>query len=250
MLMILGNAYQGLITSFMIAEDEPLKYETFDELLESNIKIIVGPLFDQKMQAFSKYVQIRNSGRVKVLGSNESLFLNLADLHSSKTAVVMECDLVESYVTSGIASNFYKLNEKLFPRFVRLQTIFLSKFLSQWQLLMDWSFEANLPKAWESFEYSQKIFKESFEENYENILRIDEFFVVFCVLIFGLLLSGFALICEIFWHDFVSPYLRMKRDQKQKEENLRLKEEKKFKFLKKIPRVRRIQVQSVEEAVL
>lgn len=157
----------------------------------------------------------------------------------------MTCD-VASLIASNSSSKFYVINSKLFSHYVRLHVSFLNKFLSRWQLLMDWCFEGGLHQAWDTFENDEKYFKED-EEKVEDILGFDDFISAVRLSFPGLILAGIVLILEVFWHDFVKQFYKR---WKEKLRNLRLGRDENGKLRvrrwKKIQRVRRIQVRPIE----
>jgi hypothetical protein len=205
---ILGNAFQGLITSFMIEKIEAPRLSSVDELLESDYKLLVGNHFEMLMQGNLMYQRAVLDGRVNNSGS-EMVYLNFTQLHSENYAIMVFCEIAKYYIDKGDASNFYVINENLFARYDQLQTIFLSKFLKRWQLLMDWSFEAGLHQAWEKMESDEKVLKEVDEEM--EILWLTDIAIVFYTLIIGCVIGGFALLCEIFYHNFLQPFLRRRK---------------------------------------
>jgi hypothetical protein len=247
-LFILGNAYQGVITSFMIAQEEPSKVKSFEEFLEGNQKVLLGGRIDMLMRDNEKYQRALRSGIVNNTGS-QYYSITFDELYSENQAIITTCDQAEFNIYRGIAKNFYIVEEKLFPYFIRLQTIFLSRYLKQWQLLMDWSFEAGLTQAWEQFMNIILYFRK--EPIKLQVLKFDEIFVVFNVMITCFCFAGFAFCCEIFWHNIGGPYLEWR---KHKNDNLSIREvqRRRFKFLKRKPKtqmrklkVRRIQVQPI-----
>lgn len=235
MLFILGNAYQGLITSFMTVQREPYKMKSFDEVLQSDYKILVGNNFHKRMKSNYLYNIANTQNRVKI--DDDDLSQNdRNNLRYETHAQVYPCEIANFFTSSGAVLGFYVINENFMPYFVQLQMAYLSKFLKQWQLIMDWSFEGGLTQAWDKFMAPIKTFQQ--QELRDDILRLGDISVIFYVLIFGCIFGFISLFCEIFWHDCFEPYLR------------RRKEMKKIKFERKLRRrkmrVRKIKVHPCE----
>lgn len=228
MLFILGNAYQGAITSFMIAPTEPPKLKSLDEVFESSQKILLSDLIDMLLNESEKYQNALKHGIVNNTGSKYKI-IDLHQMYEENIAIILECNRAKYHLENGLESKFYIVEEKLFPYYVRLEVIYLSRFLKQWQLLMDWSFEAGLTKHWKN------LVEMSYAKNKPselNILKFDQLFVIFDVIVFLFVVSIATFCCELFWGNIVMPYLRVRKD---KNENLNLMEiqRRKFEFLRK-----------------
>jgi hypothetical protein len=128
MLIVLGNAYQGLITSFMIAEPVPSRMKSFDIVLESDLKLLVGQGFHLRMNSSVLYSKAFEQGRVIIDKGIETF--NFSKPNIEKCAVVVSCDQANFLDLHGLAPNFYVLSEKIFPYYVQLQAVYLSKILS------------------------------------------------------------------------------------------------------------------------
>jgi hypothetical protein len=250
MLFILGNAYQGLITSFMIFGDKPVKFNSIDELFASDYKISATAI---AYKYLILHVNLLN--RIQKITNTRFGQANLTDLYTDQTAVIISCDVVKSVKRfDDVADNFYIMDQKIFPYYAQLHVGHMSKFLKKWQLLMDWSFEAGLPKIWEIFLRELRTVQKSTpdDENPPDWLELDDIDVAFYALLVGILMGALALVCEIFWHDCVDGYLRRRRAiiARRNEKSLKEIQERKFRFLRKRRvKVRRIQVQPVETAM-
>lgn len=216
MIFILGNAYQGLITSFMIAQPDLSRLTSFDEVLESGYKVLVADNFHDRMMSYSLYKQAFRSNQVIVSNMNSTfLRLNYHDFYVKNWAVVLECELANHLHSSGLTPDFYLINENFMPHYIQLQFIYLSKFLARWQLIMDWSFEAGLTQAWQKFTSILKLAKviePNFDEKPEDILELANILPIFYALIIGCAFGGLVLACEIFNHEFLQPYLLRRKE--------------------------------------
>lgn len=193
MLFILGSAYQGLIISLIIAQDEPQNLKSFDDVLDNGLSIATGTHFHNLMYENKKYQEAFRNGRVKIA---EIFMFN--ELYKEHVAYIAECDDAKYKTENELRFFFYMIDEKMFSYYSRLQVVYLHKYLRRWQLLMDFSFEAGLPQAWKKFEQrNQSPRRASEKANF----KLDN---IFYAAIVGFLVSPFALMCEIFWHDAVS----------------------------------------------
>lgn len=70
MLFILGNAYQGIITSFMIEPEQVGALKTFDELLKSDHRILVGAHENLILKDYSGYQHALTRGKISLPDKN------------------------------------------------------------------------------------------------------------------------------------------------------------------------------------
>lgn len=243
-IFVLSNAYQGVITSSLIDGLEPSKMKSLEEVLDSDYKLVTGTYIHNLMVENSKYQKAFNDGRVKIVSANLSPF----DYENDTYAIFSSCSSLKYGFEIGEIKNFYMIDQILFSQFQQLPVVWNSKFLRRWQLLMDWSFQAGLPQAWETFERKVKFLRE--EEKKSKVLKLIDLSVVFYTLIVGAFLGGFVLLTEIFWHECVQPFI--KRIKTKKNDDLSLKEiqSRKFNFLRPKLKVRRVQVQPVDETIM
>lgn len=116
MIFVLGNAYQELITSFMIAQPEPNRMKTFDEVLESDYKVLVGKAFHERMTSNNLYSRAFDQDRIVI--DKGLTFFDFAKPSVDNCAVALPCDLAHHLVTTGLAPNYYVMNEKICPYYV------------------------------------------------------------------------------------------------------------------------------------
>jgi hypothetical protein len=195
MLLILGNAYQGVITSFMIEPDHTDLLKSFDELLQSKHTIFVGPQRDKILQDYPAYRVASAKGKIFVPGENFQK-VNLTEMFENNTAQLVNCELAYHSIENGFDSMFYVINEELFPSYVYFPVVALNIYLKRWQLIMDWCFEAGLHEAWKKFEKNETSLMEV-KENLSQVLKFGDIFVIFYALLLGLALGFVSLLCEI-----------------------------------------------------
>lgn len=131
--MFHGTVYQAVVTSLMIKQEEPQKLASFDELLESDLQIVVDYEIKKNLETYPKYQKAVEQGRI--IPSNE-FELNPTSLSLKRAAAVIECE-ISRIISSTLSSEFYIIESGLFAQFVRvsyipgsLQKIFCSFLLS------------------------------------------------------------------------------------------------------------------------
>jgi hypothetical protein len=91
------------------------------------------------------------------------------------------------------------------PVYTEKQNLFLvadHPYSEEFQRIMDWSFGAGLLVAWENFYY--RLYQANGKVNSEkNILDFNAIMPFFFILAFGFVIALFALLGEIFYHDFL-----------------------------------------------
>lgn len=196
-MLILGCLYQGQITSSMIDPNVVKKITTFDELFDSDLNLIVDQHFDFKMRESEGY--LRAKSRANVSGHLRANFtIDISEIHAT---MVMPCYLAEYYMLkSKVSQKYYLLDDRILSHYNFLLASYMNPFLERLQLLMDWSFEAGLPYAWNLFATELKTkFERAKQREY---LELEDFSEVFCILAIGLTASTIVFFMEIFvhWH--------------------------------------------------
>lgn len=236
--IIFGAAYQGVVTSLMIVQKESTQLKTFDELLQSNYKLFLSQSLHSNLMENQKYRKAFAEGRI--LNPTEKMQnVELNEMANKNTAVMVQCEQAEYLRTSGQIPNFYVINANLFAHFHRLRGTFLSKHLKRWQLLMDWSLEAGLTQAWESFDKNEKIKKDN--DSQKGSLSFWDIFYVIPVYCIGVLLGGISLLFEIFLRDFVEPFYKRWKMLRQ------MRKVQRQRRARRLRRIRRIQVRPIND---
>lgn len=216
----------------MISEDKPVRIKTLDELLDSDLKILEGPnIFDIESKKYKSAIEKR-----KFVNSSNG-FVSFGNIQDT-AAIILQCSQVNYFIDFyNLTSKFYIMKSQFNYHYTHMRASRLNKFLTRWQLIMDFCFEAGLPQIWETFERVEKYFKKIPEER-EEILGFNDIFIAFYAGIFGCIFGAFALVCEIFWHDFVKEIYKRGK--------LRLKELKFGRRRKVRRKVKRIQVRPID----
>lgn len=197
-MIILSCLYQGELSANMIEPPTHRKLSTFDELYESDYKLLMSEYGNFMMSKFDNYEKIQP--RINTSGKN--LYdANFKILANEKYALVMQCYLAEfSFEHSNAKKFYYLLDHQILKHFVRLEASYINPYLDRLQELMDWSFEAGLQQAWK-VTFNLNIYKPQSTE-VETFLKLGDFGQVFCILGIGLLAATLVYIIEILHHNF------------------------------------------------
>ncbi|CAH1708941.1 unnamed protein product [Chironomus riparius] len=204
MIFVLSNAYQGVITSFMIdpIRDETLK--TFDEVLATKYKFLMNQLFA---------ALINDTEEFKIDSSRKIVrFNNATDTFSSrilerKYVIITKCDHAEFYISNKLLDGimlldyYYLLPTRLLSSFVRLEASHFNPFLQMFQNTMDLCFEAGLPYIWKVFEFQNVVsyYKSTFNDE-PVYLELKDLTQVFSILVIGYVFSTLTLLAENLFH--------------------------------------------------
>lgn len=205
MLLVLGEAYQGMVTSFMTEKFTYHKFKTFDEVMQSDHKMLVGSHFDVLMHDNENYKSAMAAGRVEILIESE-MFVDFQKLAAENYALVFTCDYSKYYIGQlVVARNYYMMDVQLFSFFKFFDAGVMNPFIDRLQNIMNRCYEAGLPQIWDVY-FNIKNRVESTAVFFE-VLGFQEVLPIFVILLFGNLLAIFVLILEIFYHDFLSQIL-------------------------------------------
>lgn len=201
MMLILSNVYSGLLTSLLIQPPKLQLMKTFDEVLDSNLKIYSGEYFNHLMQDDLKYQAANDRGQIYLGGRADE---NLYD-----DVIVARCDNAMAIMSEDDNSkHYYIVNEKSFPYYVQLDARYVNPFIRQWQTLMDRCFEAGLTKVWKR---QTKDFEKLASNGSHDYLVLSDIYIVLGLLFIGYGLGLFVLLLEIFYHDFIAPMLMRRK---------------------------------------
>jgi hypothetical protein len=200
-MVLFNNGYQIFVTSFML---HPLQHEllkTIDDLFDSKVKI--HQTLTETFHHTPKFIKAWQEGRVK--------YFFTYDDHRWAEKSVKENIAVISHICEGNGKSWHGMYQ--IPEMIRLRyDLYTSPFnpsIEQFQSLMDQSFEAGLPMAWRKFYLNEKkkyllIAKAEIIDVEKDVLDFDAILPFFLIPVIGYSIAGFSLLCEIFYHDFVS----------------------------------------------
>jgi len=208
MIWIVSNAYEGVITSFMIQPIHENRIETFDDLVASDYEIMTDEVFVLKMSGSEAYkiLEPRVNSSGQKLGSEFAY-----EVMRQHYVFVMKCDrtellIDESLTQSGrkISEFYYLMPQKFLLHLEQLEASFLNPFLERFQYYMDLSFQAGLMQIWKVFDSLSNPGKKTDEPaDAQAYLKLEDLTQVFSILVTGYAISIVVLLIEIFFHDFL-----------------------------------------------
>lgn len=180
---------------------------SFDEVLDSNLKIFSGNGLDEIYRTNPKYQKAKQDLRVLDLPYYKNwpakvIEMNLAHTQPCK---IMK-NRIENWGDGKSWEGLYLIPEKFMTTPEDLYVRPYHRFLGEFQKFMDLFFEAGLPKLWEqeffkNFNQGIKRIEKDKEKKFLDFEAIGPFFLI---LIVGFAAAFFTLLFEIFCHDFVS----------------------------------------------
>ncbi|CRK88670.1 CLUMA_CG002476, isoform A [Clunio marinus] len=201
MTFIMGNAYQSLIIPSMSRSREGLRIKTFDELIKSNISIAVTTGFYHILNQSNEFPTLIE--RSKVIPNH----IKFTEFGQNRTALVMRCDLIESaffherhgQVTTNL---YYILPDKIMKFYEKFLINSYSPFYEMLQMNYNKLFESGIKQKYENkFNINVKKIMEKREQNFianENyLLRMQDIYGIFFILLFGYGVSFLTFIFEL-----------------------------------------------------
>ncbi|CAG9811084.1 unnamed protein product [Chironomus riparius] len=208
MVWILCNAYEGVITSFMIQPIHEYRLETFDDLVASHYEIMTDGAFASKISKSEAYKVLKP--RLNTSGQQLGIQFGY-EIKRQHYVFIIKCDRAEMWIdlhlgqTEKKVSDFYYLmQQKFLLYFEQLEASYMNPFLDRFQYFMDLSFQAGLMQMWKllAFENSKmtRTIKSSIEAAY---LKLEDLTQVFSILVVGCVMSTILFLFEIFFHDIL-----------------------------------------------
>lgn len=193
---------------------QPLQHKllkTVDELFDSDVKIIENDFIHAIHIDNPKYQNALKNGRVV---SFDLILDNFYEHYSKENmATVQFCKEFKDLIEKEKIQGFYQITEVAYSLRHNLIILPFHPFIDKIQELMDFSFEAGLPKAWENFYNELYKFPSNFSNERKNIekktfLDFDSILPFFLILAFGFSISLFALFCEIYYYNFAAHLIK------------------------------------------
>lgn len=216
-IFIISNGYQGLVTSFMLQPVERKWLKSVDDFLNSDIKVhkdfydeILGMMDSER---FREALPIDRKGEIECSIRGDHVGVLCGDVN---VAYLSQCkfyrNMIEYFGDGKSYYRMYQIHEVLFTERITLFVPDSHPLKDKFQYLMDISFEAGLPIAWERFYFENLkvyLFDEKKQRNLERDQILDFYTILpfFLILAFGFIMAIFAFFCEIFYHDFFKPLL-------------------------------------------
>ncbi|CAG9811085.1 unnamed protein product [Chironomus riparius] len=208
MVWILCNAYEGVISSFMIQPIHEQRLQTFDDLVASDHVFMSDNTFASLISGSDSFKLLNSRLDTSVLEKSMHLSLELVRQHwvffitCDQAEIILDKKLMQ--INQTVSELYYLLPEKFLPFLIDLEASYLNPFLERFQYYMDISFQAGLPYIWKVFYSKINPYKKiySFTDEFEY-LKLEDFTQVFTILISGYVLSFGLILIEIFFHDIL-----------------------------------------------
>jgi hypothetical protein len=209
MIWILSNAYEGVITSFMIQPFQEHLMQTFDDLVASNYEIMTDGVFILRISGSNDYKTLKprlNSSGQELGGQLDYQVMR------QHYVLIMKCENAKILINSPIEQNgrkvseyYYMLPQRLAQYLHRLEASISNPFLERFQYYMDLCFQAGLPQMWEVMESLTRSNDKSHELKLHEVeyLKLKDLTQVFSILGVGYALATLLLLVEIFCHDII-----------------------------------------------
>jgi hypothetical protein len=200
MTFLMGNVYQSLIISSITSSESGERFKTVDELLSSEMKIIVYPAFTGFMESFDQFLPFAKDRFVIGMEAPD-----LAKLAKENYAFVASCNMIQSdmnvMVDSEMAQYFYLLQDIVLPFYEMFILADRSPFHENLQKYYDLFFEAGLRMYWKGLvKYNDegKTKREvQYFENEDYYLHLDDLQGCFIILSIGSCLSFLIFVLEL-----------------------------------------------------
>jgi len=206
MIFVLSNAYEGVITSFMIQPMRENRMESIDDLLASDYEILTDEAFAfhiREYQELQKLMPRMNTSGVNVSSRHEELIVQ------QHYVFIRICEIAEYDMNVPLSNGrklsdyYYLLPERLLTQFLYLEASYMNQFLERIQYYMDLCFQAGLHHFWNIMakELNHINMPENTTSDEIEYLKLEDLYQVFSILVIGYVLSSLLLIVEIFLHD-------------------------------------------------
>lgn len=207
---ILSNIYQGLIISSITNSHHRIKLTTIEEMINSDFSYYVDPIFSMQLNG-SEYYQ-RMSPRMK---HGKTMNINFKNFSSQNIVIITRCSIIDSYLDDSYQTGrpydtrafefYYKLNEKFNSFYLELpigSSTFFHKRLNEFSLRV---FESGIKQASSVLNPNGNVAyrKPKALDQANDFADLIDIAPAFYLLAFGLTISLFTFLMEIFWNDFI-----------------------------------------------
>jgi hypothetical protein len=200
MIFVLSNAYEGVITSFMIQPMQENRLKTIDDLIASEYEINTDEAFSFLMKHDEKLKALESKIRL----SNFNVGTFNKEVKKQRYVFIIECYLAE-YNTLKLMSRgqerYYILPEQITSNYIELQASYLNAFVERMQYYMDLCFQAGLHHIWKVFATLDHQKFKIVELNELEYLKLQDLYQVFLIFVVGLVFSTLMLLAEVFLHE-------------------------------------------------
>ncbi|KAL7012546.1 hypothetical protein ACKWTF_014915 [Chironomus riparius] len=199
MIFVLSNAYEGVITAFMIQPFHDNRMKTVEELISANYDVITDDAFAFSVKDDKRFDKMLSNARiVKNLGMKE----HQKEIERQHYIFIRDCMIATHGLKNPLPNGkvqsdyYYLLPEQLVWNFIRLEASYLNPFIERLQYFMDLSFQAGLPHIWKIMSDQEMKTIDSTSDELEY-LKLEDLLQVFSILFIGCGLATFVLFLEI-----------------------------------------------------
>ncbi|CAG9811093.1 unnamed protein product [Chironomus riparius] len=210
MIWVISNAYEGVITSFMIQPIQEHRLHTFDDIIASDYEIITDESFIYSINETSAFEKLKPR-LIETFYQNWGVLRTM--MEKLQKVVILECDQIELIMNLHFANGrnvsdyYYVLPKKLSSYLVRLEASYFNPFIERLQYYMDLSFQAGLMHMWNIFMTPKCLrFKLTSHSDELTYLKLEDFTQVFSILIIGFAISTVIVLFEICFYDILKKY--------------------------------------------
>lgn len=202
-MLFFRNIYFGAtITSNITVPSPSLKYNSFNDIYASEETVTVEPYVLDALNNSEAFKKMITQNRVIVFGT-----FNL-NKKTDENVIIGRCISIDAFFEQKWLNpnDFNVLPEKNRLHLSQLEAGYLNPFLQRFQEYMNFASQGGLPQIWELMYKLNGLGtnEKKIVEDDEIMIRWKDIRVCFSILIVGHVLSFFVLLCEIFYHDFIS----------------------------------------------
>lgn len=196
-------------------------YKSIEEVFDGEVNIQSNSELNFLYKDNPSYQKAKKDKRVKAF--EHAFYDNWTEAYIKENlAVLQPCRLYKNRIEhDGDGKSwfgFYLVNDVVYNQRSDLVLRHFHPLSGKFQSLMDASFEAGLPMAWENFyyedlnnEYSEK--KNQLNDSDKKILDFDAIGPLFLLLVFGYSIALVVFVCEIFYHDLIIELVKFYKEK-------------------------------------
>jgi hypothetical protein len=196
--MILGNAYQSVLISFLTVTVNATRITTVDEMLKGDYNYISSSYFyliTKQFRLTSSFMEMLNVDKAE-----DSIDrIDFKSLAENNTVVILKCDRAKAMIDSSLSNFKYG---KLFTTYDKLMTTRYSPFAERLEDFSMRIFESGIKQHWNTMikKITKKLdFKLISVVKEENLLKLDDLKYVFLLWGVCLLVACIVLLLEQLW---------------------------------------------------
>lgn len=205
MIFVLSNAYEGVITSFMIQPIQENRLERFDQILAGKYEIMTDEAFAWTVKDSKEFQAVKSRINTSAVQMHSRYGYELI---RQKYVFIRNCYIAEHDINSKITADmsvsdfYYLLPERIINYYVRLEASYFNPFIERLQYYMDLCYQAGLPHLWKIYSSDGASKKSNQQSSPEpDILHLADLLQVFYILFIGYSVAALFLLIEIFFQD-------------------------------------------------